>query len=163
VCLTCATPVRGKLVCPTCLPGILEDVPAPHPLPPAVPRRGHLVAALGFAAVVLLSVPPWSRGALSGLLGAWAGNWSLPSVTAAAAGVVVAAVSWRRGWDPGLTALGCAALALAAGGSVVLFLLHPPVLAEPSRVPGAALAASGVALAGAGILGRDALVARRGE
>src|SRR6266516_3812640 len=54
ICVSCAIPVRGRLVCHDCLGNVLEDVPdAPVPpkrLPP--PGRADALAAGGFGLVV---------------------------------------------------------------------------------------------------------------
>src|SRR5207247_11412591 len=87
LCLTCATPVRGRVVGPECLSQVLDTAPPTRPIAVPVSRTGDLVAAVGFTVVLALSVLPWSHGLVLGPLSAWSVHWSLVAVASAAIGL----------------------------------------------------------------------------
>ncbi len=160
MCVACATPVRGRLIGVECLSAVMREV-TPPAAPSPFPRRGDAVAAVGFIAVLGLSIFPWSRGAFSGLFAAWSANWSLLAVAGAAAGIAAAVLAIRTNRRPGLAGVAYAALGLVIGIAAVLHRIHPPVLSEPSLPSALALVGAGVVLAGAGIKIRDVMRARR--
>jgi hypothetical protein len=161
LCIACATPVRGRLVGTECLPTVVQDISPITAVAPPISRRGDVLAGAGFLAVLVISVFPWGRGAVSGLFGAWTGNWSLLAVAAALSGLAAAAVEWRRGWRPGLSASLYATLGLVAGIAAVLHRIDPPLLSEPATASGLAVVAAGIAVAGGAVKARDVLEARR--
>ena len=131
LCVSCAVPVRGAILGSECLSVVLED--RPGPLAPAVPERsvGDLPAIIGFGLVVALSVVPWSRyGDASGFFQGWSLHWSLLSVGAAAAGLVVTLVFRRHPRDPRLEAAILAGLAVLVATGAILHALRPPALSR---------------------------------
>jgi hypothetical protein len=149
LCLSCATPVRGRLIGPECLPTVLE-VPLPaRAIPAPIPHAGDRVALTGFVAVVVLSAFPWSRGLVSGPFSAWARHWSLVACALALAGAVVSLLAWRRPRRPVLETAAEAGLAIAVGAAAILHADFPPSLSEPTSMPLLATVAAGVALGGA--------------
>lgn len=160
LCVACATPVRGRLIGAECISAILEDVPRVERLPPPIPRRGDLLAGIGFLLALLVSALPWSRGEFSGLFGAWSVNWSGLAVLASAAGVVVATLAWFRRWRPAWSAGLYAALAVGVGGGAILHVVTPPLLSDPSPVPALAVIGAAVALAGGLLKSTDVMRAR---
>jgi hypothetical protein len=163
ICVSCAIPVRGKLVCHDCLGTVLEDVPAtsapPERLP--LPGRGDAFAAMGFGLVVVLSVFPWTRfGDRSGFLEAWLPHWSLIAVGAATAGLVFAVRTFRRPLDPRVVASVYVALGLVVGAASILHRRHPPGAPLATAGTASRLALLGAAIALAGGLAKGASMLR---
>src|SRR5919198_5362499 len=104
LCLTCAVPVRGKILGPECVraPGLAEADGAG--------QRGRdtafLVAGVGFALAVAGTILPWSAPNFShytGPFGGWGFSplaWSLVAAGGAAAGAVAWLAATRMG-SPG--------------------------------------------------------------
>ena len=133
-----------------CVGSLLTDVASPPPrLSPS--RRTDVLAAVGFGAVLLLTIPPWSRfGDDSGVLGAWSLHWSLVAALTALFGFGFSLSSMRRPPDPRVTAW---TYPLLAGGVIIgaiLHRIHPPPLSAGSPVPLLALVAACLPL-GAGL------------
>jgi hypothetical protein len=136
LCLRCATPVRGSVVGPECLTTVLVDAPEPELPEPPAPPSGDGLAAIGFAAGLLLSVLPWTRfGESSGPFGAWAPHWSLVAAGAALVGLVLTIAFRRRHRGSRLEGLAYLVLAVAMGTSAYLHHRRPPPLSESTIVP----------------------------
>jgi hypothetical protein len=163
ICLSCAIPVREKLVCHDCLGTVLEDVPATAAPPERLPRPGRadVLAATGFGLVVLLSIFPWTRfGDRPGFLEAWLPHWSLIAVGAAAAGFVFAVRAFRRPLDPRLVASVYVALGLVVAAASILHRRHPPGAPLATAGTASRLALLGAAIALAGGLAKGASMLR---
>ena len=148
---------------PECLSGVLDAHITPV-VPVVTPTRGNALAALGFALIVMVSVFPWSHGrssGSSGYFGAWTPHWSLMAVLAGAAGLVFAAIAWRKPPDIRLEFGVVVALSVTAGVAAVLHQRHPPLLSVSSSMPLLALAGAGLALLGTIRKATRALLARR--
>jgi hypothetical protein len=158
LCLSCATPVRGRLIGPECLATVLEVPPPVRPIPAPIPHAGDRIAAAGFAAVVILSGFSWSNGLESGPFSAWTWHWSLIASGLALAGLAVSVVAWLRSRRPVPETAAEASLAVMVGVACLLHAEFPPSLSEPSAVPLLALLAAAVALVGAAV---KALALRR--
>jgi hypothetical protein len=163
ICVSCAIPVRGRLVCHDCLGTVLDDVPAtsapPERLP--LPGRSDALAGAGFGLVVLLSVFPWTRfGDRSGFFEAWLPHWSLIAVAAATAGLVFAVRAFRRPLDPRLVASIYVALALVVGAASILHRRHPPGAPLATAGTASRLALFGAAIALVGGLAKGASMLR---
>jgi len=152
LCLTCAVPVRGKVLGPECLPEVLGDRVPP---PPVVrqPRVRLAMAGLGFAIAVVASAFPWKRYGLgSGPFGAWGFTlrWSILAAVAAALGLAVWALVSVAGLKPGSAWRGASrALAVLVGAAAILHLLRRPGFGPQSVGPWMAILGAAVALAGA--------------
>jgi hypothetical protein len=153
MCLSCATPVRGRLLGQECLAETLGA-----DLPHEEAGRAHsrdlrqTVVGAAFAVALVATFLPWSRfGEGAGIFGAWGRSprWSLLAAVAAVAGLLLWAVRRRYGldrsaWDFALAAFG----ALVAVGALLAVLRppsftrvwFPPWIAIPAGI--AALAAS---------------------
>jgi hypothetical protein len=127
-CISCAIPIRGRLVCHDCLPTVLEDAPLAPP-PPArlpLPGKGDFLAIAGFALIVVLSVFPWTRfGDNSGYLDAWSPHWSLAAVIGATVGLAFAIRSLRRPLDPRLVSAAYVGMGLLVALAAILHRRHP--------------------------------------
>jgi hypothetical protein len=165
ICLSCAVPVRGRLVCHECLGDVLEDVSI-DPRPPDLvhlPIQGDGLAIAGFALVVVLSVFPWTRfGDDSGYLEAWSLHWSLAAVGGSALGLAFALRALRRPMDPRLVAAVYAGLGLIVGGAALLHHQRPPGAPLASAAVTSRLALLGAALALVGGLVKRASTLRWG-
>ena len=166
ICVSCAIPVRGRLVCHDCLGNVLEDVPdAPVPpkrLPP--PGRVDALAAGGFGLVVVLSIFPWTRfGDSAGFFEAWLPHWSLVAVGVAAIGLVVAVRSLRGQLGPRLAAGLYVGLGLVMGIATALHRRHPPGSPLASAGTASRLALLGAAIALIGGLVKGASMLRSGR
>ena len=156
LCLSCAIPVRGRVVGAECLSTVVED-PPPRPDPlPAPRRRGDVLALVGFGIVLVASIFPWRRSAVSttALGDAWTLHWSLLGMIAAAVGLAAAIAGWRRALRGHLAASVYAACAILVLLGTILDIARPPTLssvagATPWRfvIIGAVLALAGAALA----------------
>jgi len=163
LCLTCATPVRGRVVGPECLSQVLDTAPPTRPIAVPVSRTGDLVAAVGFTVVLALSVLPWSHGLVSGPLSAWTVHWSLVAVASAAIGLGASIWAWRH---PALAAAQTGLEAVAAttvGAAAVLHAQFPPSLSQPTAAPTLAVAGAAVAFVGALLKARAVRRARSGR
>jgi hypothetical protein len=105
VCLDCAIPFRGRILCAEDAARELGD-PTPSPVPAdSRPRRLELIAAILLGVAVLATIPPWDNfGSLTGVLSAWRPEpeiWPLMASAGALVGAVLAAWLSFRGSAPG--------------------------------------------------------------
>jgi hypothetical protein len=162
LCIACAVPVRGRVIGPECLPKVLVDVPEPVHIPKPPSPRGDLIAALGFAVVVLTSIFPWSRfGDSSHYFGAWSRHWSLVAVLAALLGLALIGVARRRPVDTRIEVAALSGLAVVAALAAFLHHRKPPLLSAPTAWPWIAILGAAVALLGAMVKMRAFVRARR--
>jgi len=162
VCLACAIPFRGRVLCEECAARELGD-PAPPPRPPARRPRTELAAAVLVGIALLATVPPWhSFGSLTGVLSVW-GAEQEPWALAAAIGTLAALLGglWltliRRGSGPlllGATTLPAIVAAVASARAV----FGDPVVDHTAAPFVTMLGTAGAALL---LLGRLARSARR--
>ena len=149
LCLTCATPVRGDIIGPECLSAVLDEIPAPTPVPIRTPRIANYLVVGGFGLVVALSVFPWSRfGDSSGFLEAWTVHWSLLAVMAGVGGVLASIWLSRRPADPRVETAIYSALAVLVVAGASLHRLRPPPLSASAVTPLLAIIAAVIALTG---------------
>ena len=152
LCLTCAVPVRGRVLGPGCLSRELGPELAPSPPAPAAGRPILLVTGIGFAAAAISTALPWKKfGEGSGPFGAWglAPRWSILAGVAALLGLLVWATVSLRGRRPGTKwAAALRLLAILVASGAVLHLLRPPPFGPSSVGPWAALISAAVAFAG---------------
>ena len=137
LCLSCAIPVRGRVVGPECVGTLVQDAPEEALRPPSLPpRRGDVSALVGFGLVLVVSVFPWSRfGDASRFLGAWSLHWSLWCVTAALIGLTAALVSRRRPIEPVVVGAAYVVLGALVVVAAILQQRHPPLLSEATVWP----------------------------
>jgi hypothetical protein len=157
VCISCAVPVRGRVLGPGCVAAELGD---PALVAPPDTDVGRSWVAVGGAFVALAgTAAPWTRaGEGDRLFGAWVTNvrWS---TIAAVAAVVLLAVAWRsRRRDDVMTVLvvPVAAVALAAAALAIAF---PPTFQTASWGPWVTGAGGALATAAAAF----GLLRRRGR
>jgi hypothetical protein len=117
VCLDCAIPFRGRVLCSECAARELGEPTPPPPQPDRRPRRPELIAASLLALAVLATIPPWDRfGSLTGAFSAWGAEpdaWPLAAAMGALVGAGAALWLALRRRDPeplGLAAWGVPAL-----------------------------------------------------
>ena len=155
LCLTCAVPVRGRVLGPECLAEELGADAPPEPSPRAAVPGGRLRAIAGWALVVALAATllPWSRfGVGSGVFGAWGRQvrWAHLATLASGAGILVWLVRRmlgdgdRRGFDVAIAVLG----ALTFAGAL-LAISRPPPFTHTAVGPWVAGIAGAVACAAA--------------
>jgi hypothetical protein len=162
VCLACAIPFRGRVLCEECAARELGD-PAPPPRPPARRPRTDVVAAVLVGIALLATVPPWhSFGSLTGVLSVW-GAEQEPWALAAAIGTLAALLGmlWltlvRRG--SGILFLGATSLvAIGAGVASARVIFGDPVVDHTAAPYVTMVGTAGAALL---LLGRLARSARR--
>jgi peptidoglycan/LPS O-acetylase OafA/YrhL len=147
LCLVCATPVRGQVFGPECLPfDVADEAPAPPRRPP-MPRR-WLALGIALTVVVAATFLPWTRfGQASGWFGAWGWplRWSMLAAVAGSAALAVWLVRRRR---PGRgVALVLEVLGAAACLGTVLAIVNPPPFTKAALAPWIVLAAGFVAVA----------------
>jgi hypothetical protein len=152
LCLVCATPVRGQVFGPECLP---SDVSSDEPVAPVRKSpmpRAWLALGISLAILVAASFLPWTRfGSASGWCGAW--GWPMRwSMLAALAGAPALVLWLARRRHPGRrVALILAMLAVAAGVGALLAIANPPPFTKAAVAPWIALAAGLVATAVASV------------
>jgi len=140
LCLTCAVPVRGRVLGPGCLSRELGPELAPSPPAPAAGRPILLVTGIGFAAAAISTALPWKKfGEGSGPLGAWglAPRWSILAGVAALLGLLVWATVSLRGRRPGTkwaAALRLLAILVASGAVLHLQAVDQVNLCFPVEV-----------------------------
>jgi hypothetical protein len=150
LCLSCATPVRGRLLGQECLAEELGAEVREDAGPESSRDLRQTIAGAAFAVALVSTFLPWSRsGEGAGVFGAWGRelHWSLLAAVAAVAGLLLWAARRRYGlhrpaWDFALTALG----ALVAVGAL-LAVLRPPSFSRVWFAPWIAVAAGVAALA----------------
>jgi hypothetical protein len=154
VCLDCAIPFRGQILCAEDAARELGD-PTPPPTPAdRRPRRIELAGALLLAVAVLATIPPWDNfGSLTGVLSAWRPEpeiWPLVAAAAALLGAVLAAwVAFRDGAPGRARTAGWAAAALLSTLASARVIFGAPDFVDHSVAPYVTLVGS----AGATVLG----------
>ncbi|MGH2651250.1 MAG: hypothetical protein ACRDHK_08580 [Actinomycetota bacterium] len=151
-CLTCAIPVRGRVLCAQCA---AREIGAPAPPPErAGPSLLPDIAVLVFLIVGLAtSVWPWDRfGARTALFSAWTPTpepWPLITSVAllVAAGLGVARLARLRTPFARRAGIGIVMLSLAGALAAGITLLYRPGFATRTIAPVVALAASLLAVA----------------
>ena len=149
VCVTCAVPVRGRVLGPECL-GVELGEPAITATPePERGRAGSWAAVAGASLALFATAGPWTRtGAGDRLFGAWVPSFRWSMAAAVAAALLLPAVWWfrARGAPAGAT------LAILGGTTVVvasvLAIAFPPTFQVASWGPWVAAIGGGIALAG---------------
>ncbi|HEX2032492.1 MAG TPA: hypothetical protein VHL78_14030 [Actinomycetota bacterium] len=148
VCLRCAVPFRGVVLCTACAARELGE-PAP-PAPPARwPRQRHTAAAVALSVAALATIPPWDRfGALTGMFSAWTTTQGWTSVVASACLVVAAALALAGRLLPLRAAAGLYAVVGAAGAlATVRAVVAAPDYVRHTPAPYVAVAAAAVGVA----------------
>jgi hypothetical protein len=150
VCLTCAVPVRGRVLGPECLATELGDPAITTPPEPDRTIAGSWVALFGAVLALLATVGPWTRtGAGYRLLGAWVPSVRWSMVAAVTATAVLPAAWWFRTHPARagaiLVVLGGTAIALASA----LAIAFPPTFQAASWGPWVAATGGTIAVAGA--------------
>lgn len=156
-CLSCAVPVRGRVLCIECA---TREVGVPTPAAAPEPRRlfkaSHAVAAVLFGLGVLATLAPWDRfGILTTKLSAWRPEnpWPLVASISLLLGVLAALAFFFRRMSR-LSRYSAGAymiLALVAGTATIVELLGAPVYVISTLAPYVILAAS-LAILGLGIV-----------
>ena len=98
LCLTCAVPVRGRVLGPRCLEAELGEAAFPDP-PPAPPGPDPIrrAADVGLVGALIATALPWSHVGLgSSPFGAWGTDLRWASLVAAASLVGSAAAAVER-------------------------------------------------------------------
>ena len=156
-CLSCAVPVRGRVLCIECA---TREIGIPASPAPPEPRRlfraGHLAAAALFGIGVLATLAPWDRfGILTTKLSAWRPEnpWPLATSISLLVGMLAALafLSPRMRRLSRFSAAAYTILALLAGSATIVELLGAPAYAIPTPAPYVVLAAS-LAILGLGIV-----------
>jgi hypothetical protein len=148
VCLTCAVPVRGRVLGPGCIAAELGD---PALVAPPDPERGPSWTAVAGALVALVgTVGPWTRtGAGDRLLGAWVLDLRWSMVAAVAAVALMPVVWWWRSHDPAPWRRLVGALAGTVLVASALAVVFPPTFQAASWGPWVAAAGATIAAGGA--------------
>jgi hypothetical protein len=156
-CLTCAVPVRGRVLCTECARRMVgEPVRAPdHPRGPGS-RIPDAAAASLLGMALLATLLPWDRfGALTGMLSAWRLSpdpWPFLAGLLLLAATVASGVVLARRWPSLLrsSAVLYTAVAAAGAGAVGVALVRSPDFTSHTPAPYVALTgALGAALVGA--------------
>jgi len=151
ICLTCAVPVRGRVIGPECLAVELGDPALIVPPEPAPSFTGSWATIAGAVLAVIATIGPWTRtGAGDRLLGAWVPSirWSM---VAAVAAIALLPLAWwfrTRGSRSGGTLV--AATGLVVLVAAVLAIAFPPTFQVASWGPW--LGAAGGAISVAGVI-----------
>lgn len=150
VCVSCAVPVRGRVLGPECLAEELGDPALTLPADPE-PREGAWQWALAGAATALVAtVGPWTAtGAGHRVFGAWVTSvrWSMLAALASVA--LLAAAWWLRRSVPshGSIAVGLlGSVVVVASGLAIVF---PPTFQRASWAPWLAVMGGALAIVGA--------------
>jgi hypothetical protein len=150
VCMTCAVPVRGRVLGPECLGSELGE-PAVTTVPePDRALAGSWVAVAGAVLALVATAGLWTRtGAGDRLLGAWVPSLRWSMVAALAAAFLLPAAWWfrARGTRTGaaLVILGGTTVAVAS----VLAIAFPPTFQVASWGPWVAATGGSIAVGGA--------------
>lgn len=163
-CLTCAVPVRGRVLCAECARRVVGE-PVRTPIRPRGlgSRIPDVAAATLLGTALLATVLPWDRfGALTGMLSAWRPRpdpWPFLAGLLLLTAAIASAVVLLRRWPAVLrySAVAYTAVAAAAAGAVGVALLRSPDFTSHTPAPYVALGgALGAALVGAVRLRRSA-------
>jgi hypothetical protein len=146
VCLACAIPFRGQVLCEACAARRLGS-PPPDPAPVPSSSRPDLLAAGLLAVGLLATFPPWHRsGTLTSPFSAWIPSpdpWPLVACLAMAAAAAVALGNVILGSGPSRAGVtGYAILAAGAAVIVARTLIAAPNYFSPTAAPFFAFAAS---------------------
>jgi hypothetical protein len=140
VCLACAVPFRGRVLCTACAARALGERTPPEPPVPVRSRRPDLVAGALLASGLLLTIPPWHRfGPLTERFTAWSFEtdpWSAIAAVLLAVALVVAVIPWvlRLGsWRA--QAAGYGGVSLLAGLAVLRSVLGAPDYVRHTPIP----------------------------
>jgi hypothetical protein len=149
VCLSCAVPVRGRVLGPECLAELGDPVLTTPPEPDRA-VAGSWAAVAGAVVALLATVGPWTRtGAGDRLLGAWVPSLRWSTVAAVAAIALLPAACWFRARG----SLSAAILVILGGTAVVsasaLAIAFPPTFQAASWGPWVAAVGGTIALSGA--------------
>jgi hypothetical protein len=149
VCLSCAVPVRGRVLGPECL-AELGDPALTTPPEPDPAMVGSWVAVAGAVLALLATAGPWTRtGAGDRLLGAWVPSLRWSMVAAVAAVALLPAAWWFRSHDSAsgtvLVIIGGTAVASASA----LAIAFPPTFQAASWGPWVAAIGGLTAVTGA--------------
>lgn len=147
--MTCAVPVRGRVLGQECLAAELGDPAIAIPLEPDRARAGSWASEAGAALALLATAGPWTRtGAGDRLLGAWVPSVRWSMVAAVVAAVLVPAIWWfqRHGARSGamLAIVGGTAIAVASAFAIAF----PPTFQAASWGPWVAAVGGTIAVAG---------------
>ena len=151
ICLTCAVPVRGRVIGPECLAVELGDPALVVPPEPAAAFTGSWATVAGAVLAVVATIGPWTRtGAGDRLLGAWVPSirWSM---VAAVAAIALLPLAWwvrTRGSRSGGTLVAVAGLVVLVAAA--LAIAFPPTFQVASWGPW--LGAAGGAISVAGVI-----------
>jgi hypothetical protein len=159
LCLVCATPVRGQVFGPECLPiDVAGDAAVTPPRNAPMPRP-WLALGIALSLLVATTLLPWTRfGQASGWFGAWGWplRWSMLAAVCGSAALIIWLVRRRR------PARGVASVLGVLGGigclGAVLAIANPPPFTKASVAAWLALAAGLVAVALASVCARGGLV-----
>jgi hypothetical protein len=157
VCLACAVPVRGRVLCTECARRVVgepvREAARPRRSRSRIPEASATIL-LGLALVA--TILPWDRfGALTGMFSAWrlsSGAWPFLACLLILTAAVVSSVALLRRWPAILrySAPAYTALSATAVGAVGLALVRAPDFTSHTPAPYVALAAAaGAALVGA--------------
>ena len=151
VCLSCAVPVRGRVLGPECLAEGLGDPALTAPPEPGRSVPGATWALAGAALAVLATVGPWTRaGTGARVLGAWVPNVRWSMVAAVASLALLAAGLWFRSSGSDVARALVAVGGLLVVAASVLAIVFPPTFQVASWGPWVA-ALGGAIAAGAAI------------
>ena len=153
LCVSCAVPVRGRVVGPECVADELGDPELTVPPEPDGSHPAMWVAVAGAAIALVGTIGPWTRtGAGDRVFGAWVPSVRWSRVAAVAAIVLVVAV-WRLGAGRDRAARLVIVAGAVVGVASALAIAFPPTFQAASWGPwlgvagGAIAAAAGVGIA----------------
>jgi hypothetical protein len=151
VCLSCAVPVRGRILGPGCVAEELGDPALTMPPEPDVSVPGAAWALAGALLALLATVAPWTRaGSGARLLGAWVPNVRWSTIAALGALVLVVVAWWFRASGSRAARTLVIVTGLLVVVSSALAIAFPPIFQVASWAPWAA-AGGGAIAAGAAI------------
>ena len=154
ICLTCAVPVRGRVLGPECLAVELGDPALVVPPEPVASFTGSWATVAGAILAVVATIGPWTRtGAGDRLLGAWVPSirWSM---AAAVASVVLLPLAWwfrTRGSRSGGMLVALVGLVVVSASA--LAIAFPPTFQVASWGPWLGAAGGAISVAGAIVSG----------
>lgn len=152
VCLSCAVPVRGRVVGPECLATELGDPALTAPPEPDRRLANSWVTVAGALLALVATAGPWTRtGAGDRLFGAWVPDVRWSMVAAVAALLSVPAAWWLRSRGDRGAEVVVGAFGVVVLGASVLAILFPPTFQAASWGPW--VAAGGGALAVGSVVG----------
>jgi len=152
VCLSCAVPVRGRVVGPECLAIELGDPALTAPPEPNRRLASTWVPVAGALLALAATAGPWTRtGAGDRLFGAWVPDLRWSMVAAVAALLSVPAAWWLRSRGARGAWIVVGAFGVVVLGASVLAIVFPPTFQAASWGPW--VAAGGGALAGGSVVG----------